>query len=110
MLTKEKIPFINENSTMKVALKIITLKKLGTLIVRDKQGNTTGIITDGQIRRVVQKNNYLDTSKVKNIMTKNPIKVSEDILAIKALSIMNEHKITSLCVYNLKNKNMLLII
>jgi len=105
MLTKEKIPFINEDSTMKVALKIITQKKLGTLIVRNKQGNTTGIITDGQIRRIVQKDNYLATSKVKNMMTKNPIKVSEDILAIKALSIMNENKITSLCVYNLKNKN-----
>ena len=55
MLTKEKIPFINEVSNMKVALKIITSKKLGTLIVRNNQGDTTGIITDGQIRRLVQK-------------------------------------------------------
>ena len=104
MLTKEKIPFINENSTMKVALKIITLKKLGTLIVKNKQGDTTGIITDGQIRRVVQKNNYLDNLKVKTVMTKNPIKVSKDVLAMKALSIMNENKITLLCIYNLKKR------
>ncbi len=104
MLTKEKIPFINEDSTMKVALKIITLKKLGTLIVRNKQGNTTGIITDGQIRRVVQKNNYLNDLKVKTVMTKNPIKISKDVLAMKALSIMNENKITLLCVCNLQKK------
>jgi arabinose-5-phosphate isomerase len=104
MLIKEKIPFINEDSTMKVALKIITLKKLGTLIVRNKQGNTTGIITDGQIRRVVQKNNYLNDLKVKTVMTKNPIKISKDVLAIKALSIMNENKITLLCIYNLQKK------
>ena len=104
MLTKEKIPFIDEVSTMKVALKIITSKKLGTLIVRNNRGDTTGIITDGQIRRLVQKNDHLNTLKVKDVMTKNPFKVNKDVLAIKALSIMNENKITSLCVFNLKNK------
>ena len=104
MLTKKKIPFIDEVSTMKVALKIITSKKLGTLIVRNNRGDTTGIITDGQIRRLVQKNDHLNILKVKNVMTKNPFKVDKDALAIKALSIMNENKITSLCVHNLKNK------
>ena len=89
---------------MKVALKIITSKKLGTLIVRNNQGDTTGIITDGQRRRLVQKNDHLNTLKVKDVMTKNPFKVNKDVLAIKALSIMNENKITSLCVFNLKNK------
>ena len=103
MLTKEKIPFIDEVSTMKVALKIITSKKLGTLIVRNNRGDTTGIITDGQIRRLVQKNDHLNILKVKNVMTKNPFKVDKDALAIKALSIMNENKITSLCVHSLKN-------
>ena len=105
MSIKEKIPFINEESAMRVALKIITLKKLGTLIVRNKQGKTTGIITDGQIRRVIQKNDDLHNLKVKNVMTKNPININKDTLAIKALSIMNEKRITSLCVYNLQNKN-----
>ena len=105
MSTKERIPFIKEESTMKIALKIITLKKLGTLIVIDKKGKTTGIITDGQIRRVVQKNDALYNLKVKNVMTKNPIKINKDMLATKALSIMNDRKITSLCVYNSLNKN-----
>ena len=105
MSTKERIPFIKEESTMKIALKIITLKKLGTLIVIDKKGKTTGIITDGQRRRVVQKNDALYNLKVKNVMTKNPIKINKDMLATKALSIMNDRKITSLCVYNSLNKN-----
>ena len=104
MLMKEKIPFINENSSMKEALKIITLKKLGTLIVRNKKGKTTGIITDGQIRRISQKNNNFHELKVKKVMTKNPITVDKDTLAMKALSIMNDMKITSLCVNNLTNK------
>ena len=104
MLMKEKIPFINENSSMKEALKIITLKKLGTLIVRNSKGKTTGIITDGQIRRISQKNNNFHELKVKKVMTKNPITVDKDTLAMKALSIMNDKKITSLCVNNLTNK------
>ena len=105
MLTKEKIPFINENFSMKSALKIITQKKLGTLIAKNSKGNTTGIITDGQIRRISQKNNNFHDLKVKKVMTKNPIKVEKEMLALKALSIMNDNKITSLCVINSSKKN-----
>ena len=105
MLIKDKIPFINENATMKLALKTITKKKLGTLIARNKVGITTGIITDGQIRRMSQTNANLHILKVKKIMTKNPIKIDKEVLAIKALSIMNNNKITSLCVHDSKNKN-----
>ena len=103
MLTKEKIPFINENALMKLALKVISQKKLGTLIARDKRGYTTGIITDGQIRRVSQKKN-LNSLKVSSLMTKNPLAVNKDTLALKALSIMNEKKITCLCVNSSLNK------
>jgi len=98
MLIRNKIPFIGENSTMREALKIIKKKKLGTLIARNKKGDTTGIITDGQVRRMNQKNDNLLALKVREIMTKNPIKVDKEMLAIKALSIMNEKKITTLCV------------
>ena len=104
MLTKEKIPFIDENKSMTKALKIMTEKKLGTLIVRNKKNYTTGIITDGQVRRFNSKNLNLNFLKVKDVMTKNPIKVDKDILATKALAIMNEKKITSLCVYENKKK------
>jgi len=83
MLTKEKIPFIGENSKMKEALKIITQKKLGVLIARNNKGITTGIITDGQIRRSNQKSDNLHKLKVKDIMTSNPIKIEKDTLAVK---------------------------
>ncbi len=104
MLTKNKIPFIDENRLMTNALKIMTLKKLGTLIVRNKKKHTTGIITDGQIRRFNSKNINLNTLKVKDVMTKKPVKIDKNILATKALAIMNEKKITSLCVYDNKKK------
>ena len=103
MVTGNKIPFISESANMKKALKLITDKKLGVLIVLDKNKNTSGIITDGQIRRSNQKNKNLNNMTVKNVMTKNPISVQKNTLAAKALSLMNEKKITSLCVFN-KNK------
>ena len=105
MLTGKKIPFIKETDTMKKAFNIITKKNLGTLIVINNKNQTTGIITDGQIRRKTQKIDNIFNKKVKDIMTKNPISVSKDTLILKALSIMNSKKITSLCVVNSLNKN-----
>ena len=105
MLTGEKIPFVSEKLKMGKALKILSDKKLGILIVRNKKKITSGIITDGEIRRFNQKNPNLHALTVDQIMTKNPISINRNSLAAKALSIMNNKKITSLCVYDKKNKN-----
>jgi len=105
MSTGKQIPFINENLNMKNAIKIISNKKLGVLIVKNSKSFTVGIITDGQIRRSNEKNVNLQLLPVKKIMTKKPMSVDESILAVKALSIMNEKKITSLCVHKKKMKN-----
>ena len=99
MVIGKKIPFINENENLKKALKIITSKKLGVLVARNTKGFTTGILTDGNIRKLSEKKNEIFKKSVKNLMTKNPISVSHKMLAAKALTIMNEKKITSLCVY-----------
>ena len=104
MLTGGKIPFVNENLKMKKAIKILSDKKLGILIVRNNKGNTIGIITDGQIRRFNQKNIDLLKLTAKNIMTRDPISIHKDSLAAKAISLMNSKKITSLCVFGKKNK------
>ena len=105
MLTGKKIPFVKEDLEMKKALKILSDKRLGVLIVQNEKKQTTGIITDGQIRRFNQKNPNLLATKVSKVMTKNPISVEKNDLAAKALSIMNNKKITSLCVFDKKNKN-----
>ena len=72
------------------------------MVVRDKTNKTKGIITDGQIRRVSQKNTNFQSLKVKEIMTKKPIFIDKNILAAKALTLMNNKKITSLLVCNKK--------
>ena len=104
MLVGNKIPFVNDKMNMEKALRVLTEKKLGILIVRNKN-KSIGIITDGQIRRYNEKYANLHERKTSEIMTKNPVTVDKNILAAKALSIMNSKKITSLCVHNKKNKN-----
>ena len=104
MITGSKIPFVNEGIKMRKALQIISKKKLGTLIVQNTKKITTGIITDGQIRRFNETNNNFQDLTVKKVMTSNPISIDQDMLAEKALSIMTTKKITSLCVHSKKNK------
>ena len=99
MIKGDKIPFINQKLEMKKALSLITRKKLGVLIAVDKKKFTTGIITDGQIRRFSQKNSNLKSLNVNDIMTANPLSVDKDTLASRALAIMSQNKITSLCVH-----------
>ena len=105
MLVGKKIPFVSDKMKMKKAINILSEKKLGILIVKNKENKTVGIITDGQIRRYNEKNSNLHVKKTKEIMTKKPVSVDKNILAAKALSIMNTKKITSLCVHEKKNKN-----
>ena len=104
MLTKNKIPFIDDNSSFNKVLKMINIKKLGLVLVRNKKRETIGIFTDGDIKRSIQNKENFKNFKIKSFMTKNPISVDKDILAVKAISIMNEKKITSLCVHSKVNK------
>ena len=105
MTKGRKIPFVNEGVKMQKALQIISDKRLGTLVVQNNKKITTGIITDGQIRRFNQSNINLRDLTVKKVMTSSPISIDKNMLAEKALSIMNTKKITSLCVHKDKNKN-----
>jgi arabinose-5-phosphate isomerase len=105
MITKDQIPFIYENFNVEKALEIINLKKLGTVITRDKKNNTTGILTDGDIKRLLHRFDDIKKLQVKDIIKKGPISVENDLLAAKALKIMNDKKITSLCVHSKSNKN-----
>ncbi len=105
MIVKNNIPFIDENSTLKKTIKIINSKKLGVVIIRNKKKETTGIFTDGDIKRTIQKKNMaINDLIIKSIMTKNPISINKNELAAKAIEVMNRKKITSLCVHSNKNK------
>jgi arabinose-5-phosphate isomerase len=105
MLKKNKIPFVNEDATIKNALKILNEKKLGFLVIIDKKGVNKGVFTDGDLKRSIQKKNFSERKKIKSIMTKKPFSVEENTLITDILIKMNKKKITNICVYNKKNIN-----
>ena len=63
------------------------------------------MLSDGDVKRIIQKNQNLNNLPVKKVMTLNPITINEGVLAIKALSLMQTNKITSLCVNSKKSPN-----
>ena len=97
------VKFINENLSIKLALRDFNKKNLGVLIAKNKKGNATGIISDGDFKRINYKSENIKSLIIKKVMKKNPIIVNENMLAAEALSLMNSKKITALCVYK-KNK------
>ena len=104
MITGKKIPTVNINKRISDAIKIISKKKLGLVVIL-KKGLIKGILTDGDARRGIKY--YSANEKIERFMTRNPVVVSEDIPASKALAIMNEKKITSLLVYSSNNEKKL---
>ena len=102
MITGSAVPLVDENMEIGKALKILNKKKLGLLIIRNKYKKTVGLLVDGEIRRLSQKNSDFKSLPVKNVMTKKPITIDRNELAAKALSIMSGKRITSLIVVNKK--------
>ena len=104
MLTKSKIPFVNENEIIRDALTILNKKRLGFIVIVNNQGLNSGIFTDGDLKRSLQKNKSIERLKIKSVMTKKPFAVEENTLISDIIFKMNKRKITSVCVYNKKNK------
>ena len=102
MVTGTKMPVINYMKTFKEALKIMNQKKLG-IIVLTKNKFITGLLTDGDLRRELGK--ISSKTNLNNFASKTPLTVNENMPASKALSIMNEKKITSLLVVPDKDLN-----
>tara|TARA_A100001015_G_scaffold281105_1_gene344045 strand:+ start:307 stop:1284 length:978 start_codon:yes stop_codon:yes gene_type:complete len=102
MVSGSKIPKIKINSSIREASSKITKYKLGLAIVM-KKNVVAGILTDGDARRSLRYN--LKSQNIKKIMTSNPVFISENSSASKALAIMNKKKITSLLVTSERNLN-----
>lgn len=92
------IPLVKEGTLMKEALFEITSKRLGITGVIDSKGMLTGSITDGDLRRAMEKGLDILNKKASDIMTGNPKRIGTDALAAEALQKMEQHSITSLFV------------
>lgn len=99
MHTGDALPVVSPDMSMTDAVMVISSKRLGMTTVTGRDDKLLGILTDGDIRRGIQKGGkeFFDM-KAGEVMSKNPKTISEDELAAKALSIMESHSITSLVV------------
>ncbi len=100
-----KVPRVYENTPIQDVLDEMSLKKLGMTSVTDEDENLVGIITDGDLRRAIQKfgKDFL-RKKARDCMTEHPLTIDQNNLATKALHIMEENKVTSLIVKNKEGK------
>ena len=102
------LPLISENTKFSVALNKMSKKKLGSLVMLNKKKFLSGFLSDGDVRRKHKKS--MSNLKVKDIMTKNPLVVQKDILAAKAIKIMQKKRITALIVGKIITKNKIKVI
>lgn len=95
---------VNKNTLVKDVLLIITKAKAGSATVIDEKGVVCGIFTDGDLRRHIADNPMIITQAVRNVMTKNPLSIHMDTLAMDALHIIKDKKVDELLVVDNKNR------
>lgn len=105
MHTGEEIPLVKETTSMKEVLLEMTSKRLGVAGVTDKDGTLVGVITDGDLRRALERHRDLLSKTASEVMTRNPKKIEKSAVAGKALHLMEEYSITSLFVHEGNREN-----
>lgn len=104
MIKGERIPIVKEETFLKDVIIEITSKRLGTTCVVNESGVLTGIVTDGDLRRLLEKTLDIKDLHAKEVMTKQPKVLKENYLASFALQQMENYKITSLIITDSQNK------
>lgn len=96
------VPAVKASASLKEALVEMTQKKLGMTTIVNENGELAGVFTDGDVRRALDKNIDIHTTRIDQVMSKNPKTISKSLLAAEALNIMETYKITSLIVVDEK--------
>ncbi len=94
----DQLPVVDVRATMKDTIYEITSKRLGVTCVCDSEGRITGVITDGDLRRAIERDGNILAKKAQDIMTRDPKRIKQEALASEAIQKMEEHAITSLFV------------
>jgi arabinose-5-phosphate isomerase len=98
MHVKDAVPMVSQDDSMKIALLEMTSKRLGITGVCDRDENFVGVITDGDLRRALEKRSDILSRNAQDVMTLNPKTITKTALAASALRVMERHSITSLFV------------
>lgn len=104
MRTEARNAIARQDLSVKEALLVMTRARSGSLSVVDACGKLVGVFTDGDFRRHMAADENLLSKPLKSVMTRNPIRISENALAVEALKIFNERNIDDLIVVNAKRE------
>ena len=103
MLTGEDIPRVSDDGTLQQAIARLHEKNLGAVMVTGPTGHLQGILTDGDVRRILI-HGYLPDIRLTDVMTRDPVSIADNLLAADALSLMQRHEITILAVIDGEKK------
>lgn len=98
VISNNQVPLVAPNTQLKDVILEISSKRLGATAVVDKENNLLGIVTDGDLRRMLQKESNIGAIKAEDIMTRSPKKIDKGEFAVKALQLMQENNISQLVV------------
>lgn len=98
VISNNQVPLVAPNTPLKDVILEISSKRLGATAVVDKENNLLGIVTDGDLRRMLQKESNIGAIKAEDIMTRSPKKIDKGEFAVKALQLMQENNISQLVV------------
>ncbi|MFI5144978.1 MAG: SIS domain-containing protein [Ignavibacteria bacterium] len=104
MIRNSEIPKVKENTTFKDFVFEISSKRLGCTCVIDAKGKLKGVITDGDIRRLLQNNDQVSDVKAKDIMNRTPKTINDKMLGETALELMEKYSITQLIITDKKKE------
>jgi len=103
MISGDGVPIVKENAELKDVIFEMTSKRLGTTSVVDTEGNLKGVITDGDLRRLLERTMDINGITAKDVMSKNPKVLQAEYLASFALQQMENYNITTLIIIDEKN-------
>jgi arabinose-5-phosphate isomerase len=98
LYTNNEKPQVTADATLKEVIVEITQKRLGVTAVTDEHEQITGIITDGDLRRMLEKSDDLRAVTAKDILSANPKTIAPSVLAVEALDVLRNHDISQLVV------------
>lgn len=105
MLTGDKVPVVDEQAPVDQALLEINAKNIGAVLVVAATGELKGIVTDGDIRRLLTTDRgRIEGARLFEVMTSDPVRIGSDLMAADALSLMQNREITILAVVDHKDR------
>ena len=93
IMDKKNIPLIDQNSSFSSLLNRTIKSNFGLAIIINSQKHIIGVISDGDIKRIMKEKRNVDSIIIKQVMSKKPVVINQDMLAVEALSVLEENNI-----------------